>query len=170
MQSKIAALESSAMRVCFLLPPTLICMVIASTPSHAQQLPPVSRIVFKCQVAGKTVYSDSPCLSARQIDVEPTRGLNQTSGRVRKGADVLHEQGREAFAEAVRPLTGMDAKQLAVAVRRNQLSPEAQRQCPLLDGDLSAAQQDEKTATSSDLKEVQMKLFLLRKRFQELRC
>ena len=80
------------MRVCLLLTPVLICMIMASTLGHAQKLSPVSRTVFKCQVAGKTVYSDSPCLGAKQIDVEPTRGLNQTSGRVRVGADVAREQ------------------------------------------------------------------------------
>ena len=158
------------MRVCFLLTPILICMAMASTLAHAQKLPPVSRTVFKCEVAGKTVYSDSPCLGAKQIDVEPTRGLNQTSGRVRTGADVAREHNREMFAEAVHPLTGMDAKQLAVQGRRNKLGLETQRECPRLDGDLSVAQQDEKKATAPDLKEVQMKLFQMRKRFQELGC
>lgn len=143
---------------------------MASTLGHAQELPPVSRTVFKCQVAGKTVYSDSPCLGARQIDIEPTRGLNQTSGRVRVGADVAREQWRETLAEALHPLTGMDAKQRAVHGRRNKLSLDAQRECPRLDGELLVAQQDEKKATPPDLKEVQMKLFQMRKRFQELGC
>lgn len=158
------------MLIRLLLTQTLLYMLMASTLGHAQNLPSVSRTVFKCQVAGKTVYSDAPCLGAKRIDVEPTRGLNQTSGRVLMGADVLHEQGREAFAGALRPLTGMDAKQLAVAGRRNKLSPDAQRECSLLDGDISVAQQDEKKATPPDLKQVQIKLFQLRKRFQELGC
>lgn len=158
------------MLIRLLLNPTIICMLMASTLGHAQNLPQVSRTVFKCQVAGKTVYSDSPCLGAKQIDVEPTRGLNQTSGRVRIGADVLHEQGREAFAGALRPLTGMDAKQLTVAGRRNKLSPDAQRECPRLDADISVAQEDEKKATPPELKQVQLKLFQVRKRFQELGC
>jgi hypothetical protein len=145
-------------------------MAMAPTLSHSQKLPPVSRTVFKCQVAGKSVYSDSPCLGAKQIEVEPTRGLNQSSGRFQTGADVAREHNRETFAEAVRPLTGMDAKQLAVLGRRNKLSPEAQRECPRLDADLWAAQQVEKKAASSDLKDVQLKLFQLRRRFQELGC
>lgn len=158
------------MRVCFLLTPILICIAMASTLGHAQKLPPVSRTVFKCQIAGKTVYSDAPCLGAKQIDVEPTRGLNQTSGRVRLGADVAREQWRENLAEAVHPLTGMDAKQLVLQGRRNKLRPDAQRECTRLDGDLLAAQQDEKKTTPPDLKDVQMKMFQLRKRFQELGC
>jgi hypothetical protein len=65
---------------------------MASTLGQAQKLPPVSRTVFKCQVVGKVVYTDAPCLGAQQIDVEPTRGLNQTSGQKRIGTDVMHEQ------------------------------------------------------------------------------
>jgi hypothetical protein len=109
-------------------------------------------------------------LGAQVIDVEPTRGLNKSSGRVQIGADVQHEQHREMIAEDLRPLSGMDAKQLAVQGRRNKLSLEDQMECRVLDRDMSATQQDEKNATQSDLKEVQMKLYRLRKRFQVLGC
>jgi len=143
---------------------------MAAMQGYAQKLPPASRTVFKCQEAGKTVYSDSPCLGAKLVDVEPTRGLNKSSGRVQIGADVQHEQGREAMAEALRPLTGMDAKQLAVQGRRNELIFEDQQECRRLDGDMSTAQQDEKNAPPSNLKDVQLKLYQLRKRFQKLGC
>jgi len=143
---------------------------VVTTMGHAQSLPAVSRTVFKCQVAGKTVYSDAPCLGAKQIDVEPTRGLNQTSGNKRIGTDVMHEQGREAFAQAVRPITGMDAKQLAVQGRRKRLNSEAQQECRRLDGEVAAAQQDEKAAAGSELLTIQETLFQKRKRFRELGC
>ena len=147
-----------------------LSIFMVTTLGQAQSLPPVSRTVFKCQVAGKTVYSDAPCLGAKQIDVEPTRGLNQTSGNKRIGADVMHEQGREAFAQAVRPITGMDAKQLAVQGRRNKLNPQDQQECHHLDGEVAATQQNEKAAVGSDLKTVQQNLFQKRKRFRELGC
>jgi hypothetical protein len=153
-----------------LLTPALICTAMAAMQGYAQKHPPASRTVFKCQEAGKTVYSDAPCLGAKVIDVEPTRGLNKSSGRVQIGADVQHEQGREMIAEIMRPLTGLDAKQLAVQGRRNQLSLENQQECGRLDGEVSAAQQGEKNATRSDRKDVQMKLYQLRKRFQVLGC
>ncbi|MBB1073452.1 hypothetical protein HUU62_03390 [Rhodoferax sp. 4810] len=156
------------MHIRFLVFPLLAFMVSAF--GHAQSLPPVSRTVFKCQVAGKTVYSDAPCLGAKQINVEPTRGLDQTSGRRQMGADVMHERGREAFAEALRPITGMDAKQLAVQGRRNKLSSESQQECRRLDGEISTAQKDEKAAAGPDLKDVQAKLFQKRSRFRELGC
>lgn len=143
---------------------------MAAIQGYAQTLPPASRTVFKCQVAGKTVYSDSPCLGAQEINVEPTRGLNKSSGRVQIGADVQHEQNREMIADAIRPLTGLNAKQLDVQGRRNKLSSQDQKECRRLDGEMSAAQRAEKNATQSALKDVQMKLFQLRKRFRELRC
>lgn len=153
-----------------LITPALICTAMAAIQGYAQTLPPASRTVFKCQVAGKTVYSDSPCLGAQEINVEPTRGLNKSSGRVQIGADVQHEQNREMIADAIRPLTGLNAKQLDVQGRRNKLSSQDQKECRRLDGEMSAAQRAEKNATQSALKDVQMKLFQLRKRFRELRC
>ena len=158
------------MRILLLPTPLLICMAMAPVLTHAQKLPPVSRTVFKCQVAGKTVYSDAPCLGAQQIDVEPTRGLDQLSGRRHVGADVMNEQGREALAEAVRPLTGMDAKQLAVQGRRSKLSSDALHECRRLDTDMAAVKQDEKVASGAELSDVQVKLFQMRKRFKELGC
>jgi hypothetical protein len=159
------------MKIRPLLIPAFIFAAMATTLGYAQKLPPVSRTAFKCQVAGKTVYSDTPCLGAQQIDVEPTRGLNQTSGKNRVGTDVMKEQWHEAYADAIKPLTGMDAKQLSVQHRRGGLSTDAQNECRSLDAGISAAQQDEKNAAqSADLKDAQMKLYQLRKKFHELRC
>lgn len=158
------------MHIRLLITPALICTAMVAMQGYAQKLPPPSRTVFKCQEAGKTVYSDAPCLGAKLIDVEPTRGLNKSSGRFQIGADVQHEQHREMIAEALRPLSGLDAKQLAVQGRRRKLSLEDQMDCRRLDGDMSAAQQDEKNATQSDLKVVQMRLYQQRKQFQKLGC
>jgi len=153
-----------------LITPALICIAMVAMHGHAQKLPPPSRTVFKCQEAGKTVYSDAPCLGAQVIDVEPTRGLNKSSGHVRIGADVQYEQGREMIAEALRPLTGLDAKQLAVQGRRNKLSLENQKECGRLDGAMLAGQREKKAATQFDAKEVQLKLYQQRIRFQSLGC
>lgn len=158
------------MHLRLLITPALICTAMVAMHGHAQTLPPTSRTVFKCQEAGKTVYSDAPCLGAQVIDVEPTRGLNKSSGHVRVGADVQYEQGREMIAEALRPLTGLDAKQLAVQGRRNKLSLENQKECRRLDGDISVSKRDEKASTRSDLKEVQMKLYQQRLQFKALGC
>jgi hypothetical protein len=94
-----------------------------------QQLPIPSRTVFKCNQAGKTIYYDSPCLGAEKTDIEPTRGADSASGRKLIGAGVRHEQHRELMAEALKPLTGMDAKQLDTCGRRMKLPQHAQREC-----------------------------------------
>ena len=138
--------------------------------AHAQSLPPPSRTVFKCEAAGKVVYSDSPCLGATKIDVEPTRGANQITGKELTGADVRRERQREGLAEAVRPITGMDAKQFNVAANRTKLTSEAQGKCRELDVQIPEAEADAAKATVPDSREVQVRLLKLRQKFRELRC
>ena len=145
-------------------------LAFASTQADAQTLPPTSRSVFKCEVAGKVVYSDAPCLGAQKIDVEPTRGLSKTSGREQVGNDVRREQHREMFADAIRPLTGMDAKQLDVQGRRMQLTPDAQRDCRRLDAEIPVAEKQEKFAKQQALADVQAQLFRMRRSFREQGC
>lgn len=165
-------------RVCFRLfdfSPTkglslLFLLVLIAGPSFAQNLPPPSRTVFKCEAAGKVIYSDSPCPGAARIEIEPTRGLNKSSGRELVGTDVLREKNREAFAEAIRPITGMDARQLEVQGRRLQLPPESRRECQRIDAESPNLEIQEKRTTGQSLMEVQARLFTLRKRFKELKC
>lgn len=141
---------------------------VATTLAAAQSLPPPSRTVFKCHHAGKLVYSDSPCPGAERLEIEPTRGMNQTSGRVQVGADVQRELNREAFAEAIKPLTGMDAKNLDRAGRRMKLSPAAQKRCRQLDQSIPVLEAREKRA--EELQAVTDLLFKQRSEFRSLHC
>lgn len=136
----------------------------------AQSLPPPSRTVFKCEEGGKTVYSDAPCVGAKKIDVEPTRGVSKLSGRERIGRDVQHEQFREQLSEAIRPISGMRPRQFATFERRTKLSAEAQRECQRLDVQMPSVEQEELQASGQALADVQGRLFRLRKRFRELGC
>lgn len=102
--------------------------------------------------------------------MEPTRGVNKLSGEKRIGADVQRELNHEMFAEAIRPLTGMNAKQLAVQSRRFNLPGAVQQECRRLDQDLASTEYEEKQAAKTTLREVQARLFLMRQRFRELRC
>lgn len=136
----------------------------------AQTLPQPSRTMYKCKVQGTTTYSDSPCLGATKLEVEPTRGVSKLSGRDRIGNDVFRERQHETFAEGIRPLTGMDAKQLATASRRNQLSPAGQQECRQLDRSLPMVEDEERRSLQPTLRDVQARLFLMRKRFRDLRC
>lgn len=149
----------------------LLCAACLLVPPFvtAQQLPPPSRTVFKCKHDGKIIYSDSPCLGAEKIDVEPTRGVS-ISGKPKAGADVQRELQREGFANAIKPLTGMDARQFDALGRRLQLPSNVQRECSDLDKRVPALEEEEVHATQADLAGVQQRLFVARKRYRELRC
>lgn len=141
-----------------------------ATASNAQNLPPPSRTVFRCEVAGKITYSDAPCLGAKKLEVEPTRGVSKLSGTERIGSDVHQERYREIMADALKPLTGMDAKQLDTRRRRMKLNPDDQRECQTLDARIPAAEQNEQVASSAALKGIQLELYRLRMRYRELGC
>ncbi|MBB3196867.1 hypothetical protein [Roseateles terrae] len=139
------------------------------TPVVAQKLPQPSREVFKCEVNGKVTYSDAPCLGARKVDVEPTRGLTST-GKEAPGADVQRERINEGFAEAIRPVTGKDAKQLQVDGKRLSLAAPAQVECRHLDAAIPAAEQKERVSDARSRPAIQRELLALRQRFIQLRC
>lgn len=136
----------------------------------AQSLPAPSRTVFKCEEAGKVVYSDSPCLGAKRVDVEPTRGLDQMSGKKQVGQDVRREQRQEVMAQALKPLTNETAEQYKQRVRRSKLSPSAQATCQRLDRQVARAEAQEKAATPANLAAVQDRLLRLRLEQRDLKC
>lgn len=144
--------------------------VLVGATASAQKLPPPSRTVYKCDEGGKVVYSDSPCLGAQRVDVEPTRGVNQLSGSKRTGADVRHEQHNEAMAKALQPVFNETAEQRAMRHRRAKLAPEARLKCSALDNQLSTTEGEERRASESDRHTVQSRLLALRKQHQALRC
>jgi len=141
-------------------------------------LPAPSRTAFKCEVDGKVSYSDSPCLGAKKVELEPTRGLSsspnskaQAAETAPFGTDVHRERQREGIAQALRPLTGMDAKQLDTTGRRlSQLSPEARQACERLDRAIPLAEETEARASKAALPAAQEQLLQLRRKFRELRC
>jgi hypothetical protein len=145
-------------------------LALIAVDALAQKLPPPSRTVYKCEVKGKVLFSDDPCVGAQKIEVEPTRGVNQSTGRKSEGQDVRRENQRDEIAEAWRPLTGMDAKQLATVERRMKLRPEAQRECRGLDRAIPAMENRERLAKPNERESVQEQLHELRVRARELRC
>jgi hypothetical protein len=147
-----------------------LVMSYASMSTWAQSLPLPSRTVFKCSGGGKVSYSDSPCLGAEKIDIEPTRGVSKLSGSERIGNDVRREKHRELIAEAIRPVTGMDAKQMDTFGRRMKLTPDSQRECQRLDVQLAEVENREKAVAASSLAEQERELYRMRLRFRELRC
>lgn len=138
--------------------------------AQPSSLPQPTRTVFKCQTAGKIIYSDEPCLGAERLDIEPTRGMNKSTGTERIGKDVQHEKTREIFSEAIKPLTGMTPAQNAVQVKRYALPSAAQSECRQLDGKILQAEKSERTDWLPQKSDAQLSLFRLRKRFRELYC
>lgn len=138
--------------------------------THAQSLPPPAKTVFKCEENGKVVYSDSPCLGAKTVDVEPPRGVSRLSGQERVGSAVQQERLREHIADAMRPLTGMNPQQYETFGRRQKLPADAQRECQRLDGRIPLVEAEERQASGQGLADIQLRLLGLRKRFRELAC
>lgn len=149
-----------------------LALAFLATGGLAQttKVPPTSRTVFKCEIDKKVAYSDQPCLGAKRIDVEPTRGMDQMSGKKTVGADVRREQTREQIAGILKPVTGMDAKQLEIQGRRNRLSANAQAECKELDGTIASTEMQERTVAGSSLALLQRGLLGHRKKFLELGC
>lgn len=133
-------------------------------------LPAASRTVYKCSVNNKIVYTDEPCLGAQVVDVEPTRGLNKSTGRELTGADVAGEKRREQFAEAVKPIVGLSPKEMEVKRRRIKLSGEAQAECGKLDRTIAQSEADERASSGDAKAGIQRQLFVMRQRSRELKC
>ena len=136
----------------------------------AQKLPPTSRNVFKCEVGGKVVYSDEPCLGAKRVDVEPTRGVDRATGSARVGADVQREKHNEQMAEALRPIFGEDAKQRATRHRRAALKPQDREQCYTLDREIATAEAADVQAQKAESPAAQANLLRLRRNYSSLQC
>jgi hypothetical protein len=160
------------MKLAFLLGPVAAALFVSQTVSVAQTptLPQPTRTVYKCVVAKKVVYTDEPCIGAKVVDVEPSRGFNKSTGRELIGADVSREKRSEAFATAVKPVTGMTPEQFEIQKRRTKLTPEARSECTALDRSIPQSEADERVAGAKSKTSVQRALFAQRKRYRELRC
>ncbi len=149
---------------------TLVAVTLAMGHPLAQKLPAPSRSVYKCESGGKVVYSDAPCLGAKRVDVEPTRGLNKDSGTERIGGDVRQERLNEQMAEALHPILGETPQERAKRLARAKLSPDARAECAKLDGDILATEAQEASRSSASLPATQANLLRMRRRYRDLRC
>jgi len=132
--------------------------------------PANNRIVFKCTVDGTVVYSDNPCLGAQVLNVQPTRGLNKSTGKEVTGRDVMLEKNHEAFVNAVELLTGMDLNQFDEAKRRIYMTGKQKTECVQLDNDIVSAQSHEKVASKDALPGIQSNLVNMRTKYRGSGC
>jgi len=86
----------------------LLALVCCAAPAFAQ------KPVYRCETAGCVSYSDAPCVGATEIDATPPQGMDKMTGKSRKGNDVQRAERNAAFAEAIQPLTGMNADEYRV--------------------------------------------------------
>lgn len=145
-------------------------LVTIGLPVSAQSLPPPSRTVYKCEDGKRVHYSDTPCLGAKKVDVEPTRGLNKSTGHERTGQDVAREKNNELMADALRPLLNETPEQRATRHKRFKLEPAAKQECARLDFQIPQLESQERTATRVALPAIQQDLLVARTQFQRLRC
>jgi hypothetical protein len=164
-------MSMSIMRARVIAGAALFAASVLSVQAWAQaQLPAPSRVIYKCKVNGAVSYSDEPCVGAQRLDATPVSGVSHLSGAARTGKDVANERSRESYANALKPLTGMSAAQLATATRRNQLDSGARRECTQLEPAILELEQAERRAGAATLKPIQQELFTLRKRYKTLAC
>jgi len=142
----------------------LLALVCCASPAFAQ------KPVYRCETAGRVSYSDAPCVGATEIDATPTQGMDKMTGKSRKGKDVRRDEYNTALAEAIQPLTGMNADEYRVYQRRFKLSPADKLECARLDSRLPALNQSVQTAAANDLARAEVDLYKARKRFNDLNC
>jgi transposase len=156
--------------------------------------------VSSCQEDRVDTHQNAPMTPAGRLRMvkavvagEPIRAAAQRCGVDRKsirkwvlryraeGKDGLRDRSsrphhspraiaREGMANALRPITGMDAKQFEAFGRRMQLTADAQRECHMLDEAIPSAERDEKQVSAANLQAAQQRLFGLRTRYRALRC
>lgn len=147
-----------------------LAMHAPAAVAQRQGLPDPPRSVYKCEVNGKVTYSDEPCLGATRVELQPTRGLNKSSGKERVGTDVTRERQHEAFAEAVRPLTGMNPEELQKAGQRSRLAPKVQEECRVMDAQIARTEARQTVVAGAELTTVQQALYAMRKRHRAIGC
>ena len=97
--------------------------------------------------------------------------MNKSSGREQTGADVARERWREGIAEALRPATGMDARQFDTLARRQRLDRSAQDECRSLDRELARAEAGAQRASIAASGRATLdNLMTMRRRYLELGC
>jgi hypothetical protein len=148
----------------------IVALAIFASSVAAQSLPPPSRTVYKCEDGKKVHYSDSPCLGGKKVDVEPTRGLNKSSGRERVGQDVQREKNNELMADALRPILNETPEQRATRHKRFRLEASVKAECARLDVQIPRLEEQERSATRDTIATMQQQLLASRTRFHNLRC
>ena len=142
-------------------------LLLASTLGAS---PAMAQAVYKCKAEGKTVYSHEPCLGAEVVDTTPTQGLDKSSGKSRKGADVRQSENDKLWADTFRPVLRETQADVETRRRRLKLLPEEKLECSYLDAKLPMQEASARAAAKDAAVQAQTVLLESRRRFRELRC
>ncbi len=144
----------------------LLTLPLLLAAFSASAAPPV----YRCETAGKVSYSDAPCVGAKVIDATPNQGIDQMSGKSRKGRDVQRTEINHAFDDALRPLTGKSREQMDVMRQRIKLSARDQGECRQLDARLPEIEEATRRDTGASKAKADVALYQARKRYFDLKC
>jgi BMFP domain-containing protein YqiC len=144
----------------------LLALPLLLIPLSASAAPPV----YRCETSGKVSYSDSPCVGAKVIDATPNQGVDQMSGKSRKGRDVQRTELNHAFDDALRPLTGKSRDEMDVMRRRVGLPARDQGKCRQLDARLPELEAATRRDTGASKARTDIDLYQARKRYFDLKC
>ena len=147
-----------------------ILLIAINNPAKSQNLPPPSRTIYKCETGGKIVYSDAPCVGAKKIDAEPTKGANKITGKERIGKDVMIENYNEIFAKITNSVTGQSPESFERQRKRIYLSPQDKMNCAKLDIFIPYLEKEEMNAKKENLRNIQESLYNQRLAYRNLRC
>lgn len=129
-----------------------------------------AQTVYRCETAGKVSYSDAPCVGAKVVDATPTQGMDKSSGRSQKSAEVRRDEFRKTMDTALRPLTGASHEEMNTLRRRHKLQSEEKMKCAALDARLPRLEAAAAEAGSTDKARADVELYKARKQFFDLKC
>lgn len=143
---------------------------VALAALGAACLPTQAQPVYRCEIQGRVIYSNEPCIGARVVDTTPTQGLDKLSGVSRKSPEAQRDEQQKQMSEALYPITGMNHEQRTLYHRRIKLPAEVQFECRLLDARIPRQEKAVRESGPQDKAEAETQLFLSRSQFRKLRC
>src|SRR6218665_1642293 len=134
-----------------------------------------SNTVYRCEQGGKVIYTDEPCMNAKEVDVTPTEGMNKWSGKERVAPALQNRQAtelrRKELGKALRPLTGQDDEKWQESLKHESRPAETRNECRRLDNLIPALKESAAgAARSGDKQNAETALYNARNRFKDLKC
>ena len=121
--------------------------------------------VFRCEVEGRVLYTDSPCPRAERVDTIRVPGPRLHSPRLHSPQAVT-----ASWEAAESPLRVTDARSYGWDPRTHRFAQPEKAECPHLAQRMALVEAEERTATAASIGLIQERLSVQRQRFRELGC